>query len=106
MNEHERRLDFLAAGLLVGDDRARAKTRALWREEFHREVASRGGVEGDCYVRSIANGLLRELIQRGLRRFRNELTGRLSDRMTDDDAAALDDTLSDLLAGALQEIKD
>ena len=104
MKEHDR-LDFLAVGLVAGD-RMTAKTRAIWRKEFHREIASRGGVEGDHYVRSIANELLRKVVQRGLRRFRNDLVGRLAEEMTEDDAERLDDVMSNMLAEALAEIKD
>jgi len=76
------RMTFLADGFLVRD-RMSPDLLARWRSAFHAEVKHRGGVvEGQLYHRDVANGVLREIIERASRRYRDELVPRVRKHMT------------------------
>jgi ribosomal protein L11 methylase PrmA len=104
MSEHDELMDFLADGLRAHHHLS-PQTLATWRRELYREIERRGGVEGDSIVRAVMADVLRELVERGNRRVRNELTVRLSGTMSEDDAERLDTVLSDILADVLERLK-
>jgi hypothetical protein len=102
----EESLDFLSKGL-VAADRLDPRTRVAWQTEFRAEVERRGGLVDDSYFdKTIANALLRELTQRGMRYFHEELMRRLAESLTEEEAERLDKEASDSLAAALAQIKD
>ena len=100
------RMAFLAAGFLIRN-RMSPDMVARWRSEFHSEVARRGGVVDERrYERAVANDVLREVVQRAGRHFRNEIVPRVRKHLTEDQVEALEIELSDALARTLNEIKD
>jgi hypothetical protein len=108
MNDYRREdsLDFLAKGL-VASHHLTLRTRVAWQHEFRAEVDRRGGlVDGSYFDKTIANALLRELTQRSMRYFHNELVKRLAETLTEEEAERLDAEASDTLAAALAQIKD
>jgi hypothetical protein len=105
-DRREDSLDFLAKGL-VANHHLTPRTRVAWQHEFRAEVDRRGGLVDDSYFdKTVANALLRELTQRGMRWFHEELMRRLAGTLTEDEAEKLDADASDTLAAALAQIKD
>lgn len=102
----DERMTFLAHGFLVRDQMS-PEVLVRWRTEFHSEVEARGGVVDDRrYEKAIANEVLREVVQRASRIFRNELVPRVREYMVEDQVEALETELSGALARTLGEIKD
>jgi hypothetical protein len=99
-------MTFLTLGFLIRD-RMSPDLLARWRSAFHEEVERRGGVvDGQLYDRGVANGVLREVVERAGRRYRDELVPRVRKHMTEDQVEAVEVELSDALARTLAEIKD
>jgi hypothetical protein len=99
------RMGFLADGFMTRDLMA-PKTLKVWREEWRRELEHRGGMVGaGHYDRSIANKLMREVVELATRRFRNELIPRVSEHMDDEVVEELEIALSDVLARTLDRIQ-
>lgn len=100
------RMTFLAHGFLV-HDRASPEVLALWRSEFHLEIEARGGVvDAYHYDKTVADDVLREVVQRAMRIFRDELVPRVREYIEEDQVEALETELSGALARTLDEIKD
>jgi hypothetical protein len=99
------RMNFLADGFITRNLMA-PETLKVWREEWRREIEHRGGLVGaDHYDRSIANALMREVVELATRRFRNELIPRVSEHMDDEVAEELEVALSDILKRTLELIE-
>ena len=100
------RMRFLAAGFLMRG-RMSPDMLARGRSEFHSEVALRRGVVDErSYDLAIASDLLREIVERAGRHYRDELIPRMRRHLTEDRVEALEIELSDALARTLDEIKD
>jgi hypothetical protein len=99
------RMEFLSAGILVRD-RMTPEMLALWRAEFRREMAERGGLtdDGKSYVKDVARAVLSEVLERATRHFANELTPRAREHMSEDDVERLELELSDILRKVLDSI--
>jgi hypothetical protein len=95
------RMRFLAAGFLMRG-RMSPDMLARGRSEFHSEVALRGGVVDErSYDLAIPSDLLREIVERAGRHYRDELIPRMRRHLTEDQVEALEIELSDALARTL-----
>jgi hypothetical protein len=98
------RMAFLADGFMTRNIMT-PETLKVWRREWRREIEHRGGLVGeDHYDRSVANELMREVVELATRRFRNELVPKASEHMTDEVVEELETALSDILARTLELI--
>jgi hypothetical protein len=98
-------MDFLAKGLV--STKLDPTTKVAWQHELRAEVERRGGITVHGGLdKTITNQLLRELTQRGLRHYHNELVKRLAETLSEDELEKLDQDAADTLAAALARIKD